>query len=312
MKRTIAALIAAAAVTGAAQAEVLRMAYSTAPRSIDPYPFGGATTASLKEHVFEALVGHDDQPLLATGWNWNSPTSLTVNLRDGVTFHNGEPLTARDVVYSACRMMFKVNDKRNLLTSSMGPLADVVADGPLAVRFEMKNPYPLWIQMMKFLSILSASGGDVPDGPIKYDASGDCGIAAYPTRIAVLKVVSWTKEKAVMTRNDAYWGDAAIWDGLEISAVTNSGARMAGRWKPMTTRLTGSSRTRWLRPWPICRAYRSITPIRYGRTGRICRSMAARMNAPAPGWSATNKRQTPRARLAESTPTHPRQRTQEC
>ena len=242
MKRTLAALIAASTMVlggTASQAEVLRMAYSTAPRSIDPYPFGGATTASLKEHIFEALVGHDDQPLLATGWTWNSPTSLTVNLRDGVTFHNGAPLTARDVVYSACRMMLKINDKRNLLTSSMGPLTDVVADGPLAVRFEMKNPYPLWIQKMKFLSILSASGGDVPEGPIKYDASGDCGITAYPTRddfengdaavgTGPFKHVSWTKEKAVMTRNEGYWGDASIWDGLEISAVTNSGARMAG------------------------------------------------------------------------------------
>lgn len=239
MKKLLAAVVAVAALSGAAQAEVLRMAYSTAPRSIDPYPFGGATTASLKEHVFEALVGHDDQPLLASGWTWTSPTSLTVDLRQGVTFHNGAPLTARDVVYSACRMMYKVNDKRNLLTSSMGPIADVVADGDHTVRFEMKNPYPLWIQKMKFLSILSASGGDVPEGPIQYDAEGDCGITAYPSRddfengdaavgTGPYKHVSWTKELAVMTRNDAYWGDAAIWDGLEISAVTNSGARMAG------------------------------------------------------------------------------------
>lgn len=239
MKTTIAAMLAAAALVGVAQAETLRMAYSTAPRSIDPYPFGGATTASLKEHVFEALVGHDDQPLLASGWTWDSPTSLTVTLRDGITFHNGAPLTARDVVYSSCRMMFKVNDKRNLLTSSMGPIADVVAVDDLIVRFDMKNPYPLWVQKMKFLSILSASGADVPDGPIKYDDAGDCGIAAYPTRddfengdaavgTGPYKHVSWTKEKAVLTRNDAYWSDAAKWDGLEISAVTNSGARMAG------------------------------------------------------------------------------------
>jgi len=107
MNKTAATLVAFSAMvlSSALHAEVLRMAYSTAPRSIDPHPFGGATTASLKEHVFEALVGHDDQPLLATGWTWNNPTSLTVTLRDDVNFHNGEPLTARDVVYSACRMM---------------------------------------------------------------------------------------------------------------------------------------------------------------------------------------------------------------
>lgn len=241
MKKTFTTLAAVAAVAlgGAAQADVLRMAYSSAPRSIDPYPFGGATTAGYKEHIYEALVGHDDQPLLSTGWTWNSPTSLTVQLREGVKFHNGEPFTARDVVYSACRMMFKIDDKRNLLTSSMGPLTDVVAEGDHAVRFETKNPYPLWIQKMKFLSILSASGGSVPDGPITYDATGDCGITAYPTRddfengdaavgTGPFKHVSFAKEFAVMERNDDYWGEASKWEGVEISSVSNSGARFAG------------------------------------------------------------------------------------
>jgi peptide/nickel transport system substrate-binding protein len=54
--------------SSALSAENLRMAYSTAPRSIDPFPYGGASTAGYKEHVFEALVGSDDSPLLSTGW----------------------------------------------------------------------------------------------------------------------------------------------------------------------------------------------------------------------------------------------------
>lgn len=174
-------LTGAMLVAGSASAETLRMAYSSAPRSIDPYPFGGTSTASLKEHVYEALVASDDSPLLSTGWTWNSQTSLTVNLRENVTFHNGDPLTARDVVYSACRMMYQIDGKRNLLTSSMGPIADVVAVDEHTVRFEMKTPYPLWIQKMKFLSILPASLADTPDGAITYDAEGDCGITRYPT-----------------------------------------------------------------------------------------------------------------------------------
>lgn len=241
MKKTITILAAIAAITAwsAAYADVLRMAYSSAPRSVDPYPFGGATTAAYKEHIYEALVAHDDSPLLATGWTWNSPTSLTVNLRKGVNFHNGQPFTARDVVYSACRMMNLIDGKRNLLTSSMGPLTDVVAVDDHNVRFEMANPYPLWIQKMKFLSILPTSGASVPDGPIKYDAQGDCGITAYPTRddfengdaaigTGPFKHVSFDKEFAKMERNDDYWGKVAQWEGVEITSVSNSGARFAG------------------------------------------------------------------------------------
>ncbi|MGB0635687.1 MAG: ABC transporter substrate-binding protein [Paracoccaceae bacterium] len=220
-------------------AENLRMAYSSAPRSIDPFPYGGASTAGYKEHVFEALVAADDSPLLSTGWVWNSPTSLTVNLRRGIKFHNGEDFTARDVVYSACRMMYRVDGKRNLLTSSMGPISDVVEVDSHTVRFETKNPYPLWIQKMKFLSMLSASGGDLPPGPITYDPEGNCGIKSYPTRddfengnaavgTGPFKHVSYSKTLAVLKRNDAYWGEKSIWEGVEISSVSNSGARLAG------------------------------------------------------------------------------------
>ena len=216
------------------------MAFSSAPRSSDPYPFGGTPTASLREHIFEALVAADDSPLLATGWTWTSPTSLEVYLREDVTFHNGEPLTARDVVYSACRMMYLIDGRRNLLTSSMGPISDVVAVDEHTVRFDMHAPYPLWVQKMKFMGILPASGGDVPDGPITYDAEGDCGIAAYPAREdfengdAAIGTGPFMLERfdpsgeADLVRNDAYWGETPEWTAVEIRTIGNAGARLAG------------------------------------------------------------------------------------
>ena len=239
LKTLATALLVGAMVAPAASADVLRMAFSSAPRSIDPYPFGGVPTASLKEHVYEALVAADDSPLLSTGWEWTSPLSLTVNLRQGVTFHNGEPFTARDVVYSSCRMMNLIDGKRNLLTSSMGPVADVVAIDDHTVRFDMKSPYPLWVQKMKFLSILPASGADAPE-VIKYDADGNCGITRYPTRdefddgpasigTGPFKLVSFDKTgDAVLTRNDDYWGEVSDWEGVEVRSISNAGARLAG------------------------------------------------------------------------------------
>ncbi|MEM9247669.1 MAG: ABC transporter substrate-binding protein [Pseudomonadota bacterium] len=242
MKKSLITLgvAAALALPAAAGAETLRMAFSSAPRSIDPYPFGGTPTASLKEHVFEALVAADDSPLLATQWEWTSPTSLDVTLRDDVTFHDGGAFTARDVVYSACRMMYLIDGKRNLLTSSMGPVADVVAVDDHTVRFEMKAPYPLWVQKMKFLSILPASGADVPDGPISYDDQGDCGITAYPARAefeagdAAIGTGPYTfvrfdkSGEADLAKNPNYWGGAPEWDAVEIRTIGNAGARLAG------------------------------------------------------------------------------------
>lgn len=233
-------LAAALAMPTIGSADTLRMAFSSAPRSIDPYPFGGTPTASLKEHVFEALVAADDSPLLASGWEWTSPTSLEVKLREGIKFHDGSPLTARDVVYSACRMMFRIDGKRNLLTSSMGPLADVVAVDDHTVRFDTKAPYPLWVQKMKFLSILSANGADVPAGPIKYDDEGNCGITSYPTRAEFetggasigtgpYKFARFDKSgEADLVKNADYWGGEPKWDEVHIRTIGNAGARLAG------------------------------------------------------------------------------------
>ncbi|MBF9052047.1 hypothetical protein GTA62_18860 [Roseobacter sp. HKCCD9010] len=242
MKHSLIALglAAALALPGAAGAETLRIAFSSAPRSMDPIPFGGAPTASLREHVFEALVAADDSPLLATGWTWLSDTSLEVNLRNDVTFHDGDPLTARDVVYSACRMMYLIDGRRNLLTSSMGPIADVVAVDDHTVRFDMRAPYPLWIQKMKFLPIMSATEADVPEGPISYDSEGDCSIISYPTRVdfedgsaavgtGPFEFVSFDPSgEASLVRNDAYWGEVSEWDGVEIRTIGNPGAGLAG------------------------------------------------------------------------------------
>ncbi|MBO9398860.1 ABC transporter substrate-binding protein [Shimia sp. R9_2] len=242
MKTALAIIGLSAALTlpAAAQAETLRMAFSSAPRSIDPYPFGGTPTASLKEHVFEALVAADDSPLLAKSWQWTSPTSLEVKLRQDVAFHDGTALTARDVVYSACRMMYLIDGKRNLLTSSMGPITDVVAADDHTVRFDMKAPYPLWIQKMKFLSILPAAGADTPEGPITYDDQGDCGGITYPTRAEFeagaaaigtgpYKFVRFDKSgEADLIKNTNYWGGAPEWDEVQIRTIGNAGARLAG------------------------------------------------------------------------------------
>ena len=223
-----------------ARAETLRIAFSSAPRSIDPHPFGGTPTASLKEHVFEALVASDDGPLLARSWRWISPVSLEVKLRGDVFFHNGAPFTSRDVIYSACRMMRHIDGRRNLLTNSMGPIDDIIAVDDLTVRFEFKAPYPLWIQKMKFLSILSSEHAKLQSETIAYDEHGDCGGLNYPSRqdfetgSAAIGTGPYKLDRfartgeADLSKNDNYWGAKPVWDTVQIRTVTDAGDRLAG------------------------------------------------------------------------------------
>lgn len=225
---------------GAAQAETLRMAYGTAPVSADPYPYSDTQTGALSEHVFEMLVGLDDSPLLATEWAWESDNAIIFKLREGVSFSNGAHFTARDIVYSMCRMMYRVDGKANVVTSALGPVTDVVAVDDHTVRFETTAPYPIITQKLKFMKVLSATAAGV-EGDITFDQDGDCGIVdLYPTQAdfdagnAAIGTGPYIYESfqatgdANLVRNDNYWGDLPEWDRVEIRSVPNNGARIAG------------------------------------------------------------------------------------
>ena len=70
--------------------------------------------------------------------------------------------------------------------------------------------------------------------------TGDCGITRYPTKAEFesgkyangtgkYKYESFENTgDAVLVRNDNYWGEPGNWDRVEMTSVSNSGARMAG------------------------------------------------------------------------------------
>ena len=63
-------------------------------------------------NAFDTLIDRDHSklepewvPALATEWSLVAPTVMELKLREGVTFHNGEPMNADDVVFSLNRMI---------------------------------------------------------------------------------------------------------------------------------------------------------------------------------------------------------------
>lgn len=67
-------------------------------RVVDRHPLN---IAAIVFHVFEHLIELDKDgtlvPRLATGWQWLDDRTLEVQLRQGVTFHNGEVFDAEIV-----------------------------------------------------------------------------------------------------------------------------------------------------------------------------------------------------------------------
>jgi len=72
--------------------------------AINPFYISGATDSWVTELIWDRLmrIGPDGlpQPWAAEEVNWNDDGSVDVVLREGMTWHDGEPVTAEDVIFS--------------------------------------------------------------------------------------------------------------------------------------------------------------------------------------------------------------------
>jgi peptide/nickel transport system substrate-binding protein len=91
-----------------ASAQTLRYANQGELKSLDPYTLKETTTIAHHAHVYEGLVTRDKDlkivPALAESWETMTPTHWRFHLRKNVKFHNGDPFTADDVIFSAQRV----------------------------------------------------------------------------------------------------------------------------------------------------------------------------------------------------------------
>jgi peptide/nickel transport system substrate-binding protein len=85
----------------------LRIALYAAPLSADPHLHGEFLTHTVASNVYEALTRLDAQlrvqPALAESWQSLDELTWRFRLRAGARFHDGRPLTARDVAFSLDR-----------------------------------------------------------------------------------------------------------------------------------------------------------------------------------------------------------------
>jgi peptide/nickel transport system substrate-binding protein len=100
-------LVAAAAMSPASS-QTLRYANQGDLKSLDPYTLKETTTIAHHAHIYEGLVSRGKDlkiaPGLAESWETLDPTHWRFHLRNNVKFHNGDPFTADDVIFSAQRV----------------------------------------------------------------------------------------------------------------------------------------------------------------------------------------------------------------
>jgi ABC-type transport system substrate-binding protein len=100
----------------------------------------------VKQNSLSSVV-----PDLATGWSWNEDgTELSLPLRQGVKWHDGEPFTARDVRCTWDLLTGQSSDKLrvNPRKSWYANLDRVTTNGDYEVSFHLKRPQPAFLTFL--------------------------------------------------------------------------------------------------------------------------------------------------------------------
>jgi len=220
----VAALSAGAAPsTAAAQTPPnLRIGLREDPDILDPTLarsfVGRIVFASLCDKLFDVNERLEIVPQLATGWRQDDPRTITVTLRDGVTFHDGTRLDAEAVRYTMARHGTMQGSFRR------GEIADLEAVevvDPLTVRLRLRQP------SSPFLSQLTDRAGMIVSPRAAEAAGRDFGarpVCAGPFRF----VERVAQDRIVLERHAGYWDAANIhFNRVTFQPITDSTARLA-------------------------------------------------------------------------------------
>jgi peptide/nickel transport system substrate-binding protein len=215
--------LAGALVTGGAGAQTLTVGVQ-AGFGIDPhFVFLGPNMAAAR-HVFDTLVNRDADsrwtPGLTRRWTPVAENVWELELREGVTFQDGTPFTADDVVFSFQRIP-NIPNNPGPYTPNLRGITRTEVLGPHRIRIHTANPNPVLPGQLTNVFIVSrraAEGASTADF-----TSGRAAIGTGPFRLEAYRGA----EGMTVARNDTYWGERPHWARVNIRVLGNDATRTA-------------------------------------------------------------------------------------
>ncbi|AJY39613.1 ABC transporter substrate-binding protein [Burkholderia humptydooensis] len=205
-----AALAPMLSLPGAAHAgranDTLVYASDSEPENISPYHNNLREGVIVAHMAWDTLIYRDPKtgaykPELATAWKWESPTSLVVDLRRGVTFHNGDKFTADDVVFTFNYVV--APDSKVVTRQNTDWIQSAEKTGDYQVRIRLKAPFPA---ALEYLS------GPTPIYPAAYFRKvGLQGFSKAPVGTGPYRIAAVTPGVGVtMVKNPNYFKDSPL------------------------------------------------------------------------------------------------------
>ncbi|WP_368652926.1 ABC transporter substrate-binding protein [Ornithinibacillus sp. 4-3] len=128
----------------------LNLAFPSQPPTLDNHLTTMRSTVEVTRHIFETLVTYDSDynvvPMLAESWDESEDgLTYTFHLREGVKFHNGEEMTADDVVASMNRWLENSGAGKETFTDAVFTKID-----DQTVQLELQSPVSITLAILAF------------------------------------------------------------------------------------------------------------------------------------------------------------------
>lgn len=230
----------------------------TEPKTLDTGLMTGNTEFNIASQLFEGLVQYDPKTLkpipgMATHWEISDDQlTYTFHLRQGAKWTNGDPVTARDFVYSwervlnpklaseyAYQLFYIKNGKKyyeKKITDFKQVGVEAVDDATLVITLE--NPTAFWLDLLAFHTLLPVNRKCVDKHGEKW---------TRPENIVTngpFKMTEWKpKDRIIMVKNEDYY-DAGKVKLTKIIAISIE--------SDMTSiRMFETGETEWVRTIPV-------------------------------------------------------------
>ena len=208
-------------------------AFGTNLKTITPLVSTDAYASNIQSYVLESLITRNPdnlewEGLIAKSWKV-SEDGLVINfqLRDDVSFSDGESLTAEDVVFTFDFIMTEaIQAPRD--RAYLEKIKNVKANGKYEVVFTFKEPYFEALSLAGGMSILPKHFyAAYLKEPQKFNESKGLLLGSGPYKLIDPK--NWTPDKGniELVRNERYWGDVQpSYNRILWKIIQNDSARL--------------------------------------------------------------------------------------
>ena len=194
----------------------LVMIIESSPTNLDPRVGIDAQSERIDSLIFDDLLDRDEhlkvKPALAESWDVPDPLTYVFHLHHGARFHDGRPLTSRDVKWTFDSLL--EGNIRSTKSAAYRFVDRIEAPDDFTVIFHLKEPF----------STLLWNLSDGAMGIVPYGSLGE--ITSTPIGSGPFRFVSAEQDKeVVLERNDNYWGMKARLARIRFTVVPDTTTR---------------------------------------------------------------------------------------